>query len=700
MTLFETAFAAHGAGKLAEAEQGYRAVLAAEPAHADAWHLLGMLQHQRGLSAAAVESIARALKVSGPQAAYLTNLGVVLHSLGRNAEAVTALEQALTLQPNTGAALFALASALHAAGRLPEAEARYRQTVALQPSAAGHNNLGNVLKDAERNDEAAGEYRRALALDPGHLRARINLGIVLQDEGALREAVARARDAATASRDGQAQTHLAMATYELGMLLKRANRAGEAIALLREAATLCPGDVAIRNNLANALVAADGAEEAEAHLRHALTEAPDLAETHFNLGNALKAQGKLEAAATSYEAALRLRSPFTKARINLSGVLGRLGRTDEAVAATAAAVQDDSPSADAWNAHGVALQAAGRDDEAYHAFCRACALKPDLAEAQRNMGLAHLLRGEFAPGWEAYAFRWRCPELKEGWREFGANDWRGEPQGTVLVWGEQGVGDKVLYAGMIPDLLARGQHVVMETDPRLIALFERSFPGVKAVAKQTPPDPTTRRSDIRWQTPLADLGRWLRRDAKSFPDRKSYLVAEPLRVERYRARLREGSPRLIVGISWSSTNPSIGRNKTLDLPQWGPILSVPGVCFVDLQYGDTAAARARAQTELGVSVVHFDDVDLRDDLDGAAALASACDLVISVSNTTVHLAAALGRPTWILVPAAAGSLWYWMRGDTPSPWYPMATIFRQKNAGVWQPVLADVGRRLKDFVPN
>ena len=700
MTAFEKAFAAHGAGHLSEAETGYRAVLATEPKHADAWHLLGMLQHQRGQSREGADSINQALRIAGPQASYLTNLGVVLLTLGRINDAAAALQQALALQPPNYTVVFALASALHAAGRFAEAEARYREALALQPaSAAAYNNLGNVLKDAGRAEDAAEAYRRALAIDPKHARARISLGIVRQDEGILAEVTAEARAAREAApNDAQAKAHLAMTTYELGMLYTRAQRWDLASAHLLEAVALRPDDPLLRNNLANALVSAKRPAEAEAHLRHALAAAPDLAEAHFNLGNALRAQDKLDEAIAAYETALGLKKPFTKSRLNLGGVLVKLDRGDDAIGMFEAGAKEDPASAELLNALGVALQAAGRDDEAFTAFRRALAINPDSPDALRNVGVALLMHGDFAAGWEAYSHRWRCDNVKDVARDFGLPRWHGESEGTVLVWGEQGIGDNILYAGMIPDLLARGQQVVMETNPRLTTLFERSFPGVKAVGHETPSHAVTGRSDIRWQTPLPDLGRWLRADAKSFPTRNSYLVADPARVQAYRARLEEGAPTAIVGISWKSVNPKLGRHKTLDLAQWQPILATPGVRFVDLQYGDTAVERARVEADLGIKLTHLDDLDLREDVDGVAALAAACDLVISISTTLVHIAAGLGRPTWVLVPAAAGSLWYWMRGDEPSPWYSTATIFRQPKKGDWQPVITDVAERLKGFV--
>ena len=591
-----SAFEAHGAGRLDEAERGYRAVLSAEPRHADAWHLLGVIGQQRGQAAAAVEHIRRAIALGGPQGVYLGNLGVAYEDLGRSAEAVAVLEQAVAVEPTSFSAQFALGNSLRSLKRLEEAVASYERALALEPeNASAHNNLGNALQDLGRMAAAATCYRRTVALQPGYGRAHYNLGVLLKDKGQL----------------------------------------------------------------------ADAAD----CFRRALAIVPDLVEAHVNLGVVLHDQGHLEDAIRHARTAIRL----------------------------------NPKDAAAFNNLGTALRDAGHFDEAMESYATALALRPTLAEARHNAGLALLMRGDYGGGWTAYEWRWRCEGTQEGWRNFPYPQWQGEDAagGAVVVWGEQGVGDKILYAGMIPDLLARGFGVVMETDQRLVALFERSFPGLKAVAKQNPPDAATGRADIRWHSPLASLGRWLRPDAASFPQRTSYLVADEARRAHYRALLDDAGTGAaqgpVVGISWISRNPKIGVHKTLGLAQWAPILQIPGVRFVDLQYGDTAAERAAVEAELGVRIAHIPDLDLREDIDGVAALIAACDLVISVSTTTVHLAAGLGRPTWILVPAAAGNLWYWMRGSDHTPWYPTATIFRQSIRGDWQNVLTDISSRWKSI---
>lgn len=732
--VFLAAFEAHRAGRIAEAERGYRAVLATEPHNADAWHLLGLIAQHHGDLKTAASLIEKAVQIGGPNPDFLTNLGVIYEDQKRSAEAVSVLEHALKITPEAFTTNFALGNALKNLGRLEEAMQRYRvaekmqpenpsvhnnmgsvlqslgksaeamdsyrHVVALRPDhGTAHYNLGMVLKSMGRADEAADSLRRAIVLLPDLVEAQINLGVVLQDKTLLEQAVAKARSDAILTPSEAATNVLALALSELAALHKRMGHVDVAAELFLSVVERQPNNLAFRNNLGNALIELGRAEEAEHHLREAVRLSPNLPEAHYNLGNALKALDRVEDAMASYEKAIALRPGFTKSRINLGGLLIRSERYDEALRIYDEGARLDAASAELPDARGVALLSLGRVDQGLESFRRAIEVNPDFASAHRNAGLAFLMSGNFAEGWKEYEWRWRCDALKDKDRKFPVPIWQGETApGGIVVWGEQGIGDRILYASMIPDLLAQGFSVVMETDPRLHALFERSFPGVLTVTKQEPSHPATTGPDIRWHSSLASLGRYLRPNAASFPKRDAYLRADEHRTKEFSAYLNTFGREPVVGISWGSRNPKLGRHKTLDLRAWAPILQTPGVRFVDLQYGDTADERAVAEAQLGISIIHAPNLDLREDVDGLAALIAACDIVISISNTTVHLAAALGKSTWVMVPAAAANLWYWMRATDRSPWYASAVIFRQKVRGEWDDTIRDVKARLDDYL--
>lgn len=199
---------------------------------------------------------------------------------------------------------------------------------------------------------------------------------------------------------------------------------------------------------------------------------------------------------------------------------------------------------------------------------------------------------------------------------------------------------------------------------------------------------------------MGSLGTWLRPNVAAIPQSASLLTPDWPRRQAFRARLDNDGPGgrnkpLVIGISWVSKNPAVGSQKSTSLLEWEPILRESGVRFVDLQYGETRPDRAAAKKELGVDITHFDDLDALKDLDGLAALIAACDLVITVSNTTAHLAGALGVPVWVLISSGIGQTWYWFRDRSDSPWYPSARLFRQTEIKNWRPVIKEIAKTLR-----
>jgi hypothetical protein len=244
---------------------------------------------------------------------------------------------------------------------------------------------------------------------------------------------------------------------------------------------------------------------------------------------------------------------------------------------------------------------------------------------------------------------------------------------------------------------------VLACAPRLVRLFARAFPDATVLAQDAHLTAHLAETDCDVAIPLADLGRaaW----PVAAAPRPQFLNADPARVAALRQRYRawsKGGP--LIGVSWHSHRATAGNRKSLPLDQWGPIAACPGLTFVSVQYGETEADLAAAG-RAGVAVHSDPEVDATHDMEGLAAQLAALDLVISVSNTTVHLAGGLGLPVWVLAPVGGGSLWYWFGGQTPgsgpqgSPWYPNLRIFHQDRPGDWGPVLERARVALATFNP-
>jgi hypothetical protein len=241
---------------------------------------------------------------------------------------------------------------------------------------------------------------------------------------------------------------------------------------------------------------------------------------------------------------------------------------------------------------------------------------------------------------------------------------------------------------MIPDAAADAGALTVEVEPRLIPLFARSFPGVRL--RSLADDAKEVRADAH--IPLGGLGELYRQSTGDFP-RRAYLAADKARAEKLR-HLLHADRKTVIGVSWRSANPKFGMHKTAQLRDFSPLFTRADVRLVDLQYGDTAAELQAIRDEFGVAIAHLDEIDNTRDIDGLAALIDACDAVLTVSNTTAHIAGALGKPVWVMVPYGQGRLWYWFGEREDSLWYPRMRICRQQPGQSWADLVAAIAPRI------
>ncbi|HEX6956552.1 MAG TPA: tetratricopeptide repeat protein [Ferrovibrio sp.] len=444
------------------------------------------------------------------------------------------------------------------------------------------------------------------------------------------------------------------ALHLLGVLQDQMGRHEAAVALIQKAIVQSPDQAMFHGNLGTALLAANRAAEAEEAYRHAVTLDPDYVEGHYNLGNLLRRRGDVPAAREHLERAVSLAPNHVQARNNLAMLLW----------------EDCADSV-----------AAGE------AFKCLLAQAPDWATAHMNHGVFLLAGGDFREGWAEYEWRWRSETYHERDWGCGLPRWNGEPLdgARLLLWGEQGIGDQILYGTMLRDARQFSRaDLCIAVDKRLVGLFERSFADVRvrviARGEQT---------DAVRQCPFASLGRWLRREEADFVDKGTYLVADTGRSRYLRQRYQQiaGEGKRLLGVSWRSGNSSIGQDKSIPLEQLLPALRQPDVFWISLQYGDTAAEITLLR-ERGIDIHQDETIDAFQDIDALAAQISALDGVVSVSNTTVHVAGALGVPCQLLLPLGRGRLWYWPAGGEAGRWYPSVRILRQERAGDWEAAVA------------
>ncbi len=531
---------------------------------------------------------------------------------------------------------------LYRQGRLDEAEKIATRILKSLPGSFDALHLLGIVKLQRGKPGAAlGLIEKALEAQPGSPQARSNLGLTL---------AALNRDAEALSSFDQS---LALAPDDAdtinnrGSLLLRLERPAEALAAFDRVVALAPRHLGARINRGNALAALGRLDEALAQYDALLLALPDHADTHFNRGNALSQLGRHGDAIAAFDRALALKPGYLKAHLN----------------------------------RGIALQAVNRHWEAIASFANVLAIDGDNADARHNEALSLLTLGDYGAGFAQHELRWQRAGMPARRRSLGKPLWLGEfPLGrkTILLHAEQGLGDTIQFARYAPLLAGMGAKVVLEVPPELATLLGR-VAGVAAVVARGAPLP-----EFDLHCPMGSLPLACRTEPSTIPAAIPYLVPSDDRVAKWRSRLAHiASPR--VAIAWSGRAAHANdRNRSIALARLGPLIGLDGMRFIGIQRdlrADDAETLARwpRLTHLGAQLDDFDDT---------AAVATLVDLVIAVDTSAAHLAAALGRPTWVLVPFSPD--WRWMLDRADSPWYPTVRLFRQPAPGNWDSVIARV----------
>lgn len=472
----------------------------------------------------------------------------------------------------------------------------------------------------------------------------------------------------------------------------------QALQWLEEAVARAPQLADARVNLARVLQEHGQLAAALVHYRAALSAAPDHAVAHANLGSLYHEQRRLDEAIAHYQRACQAAPDFAVPYNNLGLIALEQGRYDEALQLFERALRLDPRFADAWCNLGNFFRSSARIDKARNAYDMALTHDPSHAGAHWNRALLSLLQGNYAQAWPDYAWGYAARERKL--QTFPIPSWReGETLAgkSVLVFPEEGVGDEVFYARFIPTLLTQCRRLVVECDPRLQPMLKRNFPSadIRGVHRQDAPSRVRAYGTLDMAIGAIDLCQALRIAAPVAPAARSYIAPNPAVVAQWREQLRALPAGRRIGIAWrGGKDPQLQRERSIPLQDWQDILAIPNITWINLQYGDHAAEIDATQRALGMTLHSLPGLDPLRDLDGYAALLTCLDLVVSIDNSTVHFAGALGVPTYVLLPLSPE--WRWgLHGDT-SVWYPSLRLFRQQQLHNWDTVKRRVFEALSD----
>ena len=557
----------------------------------------------------------------------------------------------ITPEKSQVASLTQKASVLHQQGNLAEAQVIYEQILKIQPNHFDALQLLGVLfAQIKKYSQAVEFLSKAIEINPNHAGAYNNRGIALKELKYFDDALA-SYDQAIAINPSHAG-----AQSNRGIVLKELKRFDEALASYDQAIIL----------------------------------KTDYVDAYSNRGNLLRELKRFDEALASYDQAIAINPGHAFSYSNRGSVLQDLSRFEEALESYDQAIVLNPNHAGTFSNRGIVLQGLRRFDEALASYEQALKINPNLTTAHYNLSLFNLMSGNFKAGWQGYEWRWLDGDFdsellksnKPAW-DYQKTDQR------LLVWSEQGVGDQISFGSLLMELLESVPNVIVQVDKRLIPIFTRSLPKIKFYSDDT----QVPEIDYDIHVPLGSLGKYLRNDEKDFLQTKNkFLLSDLKRTQTIRQELSI-SKKLLCGISWKSSGGMTGSNRSMPLEKLVTIFDPEKISLINLQYGDISEDINILKSNNNIDLIQYESVDNFNDLDGLASLIDACDFIVTVDNSTIHLSSALGKKSFLLLSYVPE--WRILfEGDT-SPWFPSAKLYRQEKINSWDGVLEKLKTDLK-----
>lgn len=679
--LFKDGQAFHRQNQLDQAMAAYEQVLGLMPGHAGALHHVGIVAFQGGNFHIAAGFMRSAIAAAPTLPAPHCDLGNAYKELGQNEAAVQAYGEALSLDNNYLDAYFNRAIALYDMQRYEEALRDYQEIAARHPAdPAVLNNIGMILHRLGRDEQALASLEQALSIDGNDLLAHGNRCDVLEALQRSDAALAACRDMITLA------PQMGVGYVKLVSLQLRLGRMEEALADANAAIAAAPNEPDCHFVRGLALHALARFPAAVDSYDNVLRLNPGAAVAYDRRGLAQTAQRQFAAALNSHERAIELDRGLVEAHLHRAEVLCQLGRLDAAAQGYAAALELAPDSAAACSGRAAVFSMLGQDEAALDACEQALARDQAHAPAYWIRGQLHLRHGRFEQGWQDLEWRAQLGRAPAAARTFDAPRWQGAEslEGKTILLHAESDDVATLHACRYVSLVAaRGATVIVEA-PHALAGLLGSLEGVGRVVVAGEPLPA-----FDFECPLPSLPLAFDTTLSTVPSAPRYLGADPDKVAHWAGVLGERT-KLRVGIAWATPSADADNSqRSVRLAEFGKLFA-SDCQFVVLQTEISAIDRAvlgmkKNVFQPGARVVDYGDT---------AALCELMDVIISVDGSIAHLAGALGKPVWVLLPAAAD--WRWLRERTDSPWYPSATLYRQSLEGGWGAVLekavADLGK--------
>ena len=390
-------------------------------------------------------------------------------------------------------------------------------------------------------------------------------------------------------------------------------------------------------------------DEAFEAYRKSISLRPDYAEAYNNMGVALNKQGDLEGAMDFYKKCISLQPVHAKGHFNMGNALRDQLKLDEAIEYYSKSISLNPNYVEAYNNLSLALQYQGKLEMAVEFYKKSISLNPEYSETHKNLGLSLLRIGKLKEGFDEMEWRLKNPQILSDYqhRNYSQPKWDGKTSLSgkrILIWCEQGIGDTLNWSSLLPLVTNHAAHCILECQEKLVPLLKRSFPNIEVKPEDKRRD--IKRDDFDFHLPMGSLYKHFLEEITQSPKPESYLVPDPIRVDYWKERLKSLGKGPYIGICWKSSDMSPNRARNYaSIDELSPVLSIPDVTFINLQYKDFKDDLVKVKDELGVTVHNFDDLDQFNNIDDVTALCAALDVVVTTKITVNYISSGVGTPT-------------------------------------------------------
>jgi tetratricopeptide (TPR) repeat protein len=577
-------------------------------------------------------------------------------------------------------------------GKFNEAKEIYQALLELipnHPEVLG--NLGTIELQGGNTELGITYLARALKSDSTDIKLIINLANAYISINQFKEALEYLESAEKIS------PNLLNILYNKARALRGLNEFDAAITYLNKCLTLDPDNYLVLCDLALLFTQKENFEVAKDLYSKAITINPENYLTYYNRGSSYEKLNEFQSALEDYNMVIQKNALFEPALFNKFRILFTQGIYNEALDQINYLINLDKNNIDYFSFRARLFLASKEFELAlkdYDHILEICTNSNEADDAITNKAFINLAINKFKEGWELYESRYHIKNTffspKPKLIDFNVKNKK------IFIWAEQGIGDQILYSSLLCDAFKTQNYFYVSLDPRLIPLYKRSFAHLDHVTFISMHE-KLQESKYDFHLPIGSLGKFFRNSLKDFNSHpNAYLKADKLQVNALRSKIKKNKQN-ICGIAWMSKNTELGKEKSLSLSQLVPILSIPNTIFVNLQYGETSKEIKNISDQHDIEIISMDEIDNFNDIDELASLIDACDYIVTSSNVTAHIAGALDKKTYLLIPYSEGKIWYWGESENKSLWYPSIEIYRCGKNNLWSDPIQRITTELKDI---